>query len=78
LLQRVYRLRVVSIVGPRAPRGIRAGVVCGLLVGVGIVAYTLWDAPVGLHRGSVVVQLLLLATSALRKAPQSRPIPARY
>jgi drug/metabolite transporter (DMT)-like permease len=51
-------------------------VIRGLLVGVLIAAYTLWDAsavtvggmpPVGLYWGSVVVQLLLTAWPALRQ-----------
>ena len=53
----------------------RAGIFYGLLVGVAIAAYTLWDAsavtvgempPVGLYWGSIMVQLLLLALPALR------------
>ncbi|MDP1788850.1 MAG: EamA family transporter, partial [Rhodoglobus sp.] len=55
----------------------RAGVGYGLLIGIAIAAYTLWDAaavtrggmpPVGLYWGSVVVQLALLAAPALRDA----------
>ena len=67
---------VVGFEGGRAAASInRAGVIWGLLVGVLIAAYTLWDAsavtvggmpPVGLYWGSVVVQLLLTAWPALR------------
>jgi drug/metabolite transporter (DMT)-like permease len=68
---------VVGFAGGRAAASVnRAGVIRGLLVGVLIAAYTLWDAsavtvggmpPVGLYWGSVVVQLLLTAWPALRQ-----------
>lgn len=54
----------------------RAGIQYGLLVGVLIAVFTLWDAaavtvgempPVGLYWGSVVFQLLLLALPAMRQ-----------
>lgn len=54
----------------------RVGIQYGLLVGVLIAVFTLWDAaavtvgempPVGLYWGSVVFQLLLLALPAMRQ-----------
>ncbi|CAN5283266.1 DMT family transporter [soil metagenome] len=53
-----------------------AGIRYGLIVGVLIAVYTLWDAsavtvgglpPVGLYWGSILFQLLLLAVPALRR-----------
>jgi drug/metabolite transporter (DMT)-like permease len=53
-----------------------AGIRYGLVVGVMIAVYTLWDAsavtvgrmpPVGLYWGSILFQLLLLAAPALRR-----------
>ena len=53
----------------------RQGVLFGVLIGVVIAIYTLWDAaavtigdmpPVGLYWGSVVFQLLLVAATAIR------------
>lgn len=58
----------------------RAGILYGLIVGVLIAIYTLWDAsavtvgrmpPVGLYWGSVVFQLLLLAGPALRRRAET-------
>jgi drug/metabolite transporter (DMT)-like permease len=57
-------------------RGPSAGVVYGLVVGVIIAVFTLWDSsavlvggmpPVGLYWGSVVFQMVLLAIPALRR-----------
>lgn len=69
---------VIGFAGDRSHRrSNRAGVVYGLVVGVLIAIYTLWDAAavtvgrmpvVGLYWGSVVFQLLLLAAPALRRA----------
>jgi drug/metabolite transporter (DMT)-like permease len=58
----------------------RAGILYGLIVGVLIAIYTLWDAtavtihdmpPVGLYWGSVVFQLILLALPAMRRWPET-------
>lgn len=66
--------------GLSAARDNRAGILYGLLVGVLIAIYTLWDAsavtlhdmpPVGLYWGSIVFQLLLLAGPAIRRWPQT-------
>lgn len=65
----------------------RAGILYGLVVGVLIAVYTLWDAsavtvgdmpPVGLYWGSVVFQLVLLAVPALRRWPEPRQIARRH
>ena len=62
--------------GVSQARSNRAGILYGLVVGVMIAVYTVWDAsavtvggmpPVGLYWGSVVFQLLLLAGPALRR-----------
>lgn len=59
----------------------RAGVQYGLIVGVIIAVFTLWDAsavtvvglpPVGFYWGSIVFQLVLLAPSALVRWRQTR------
>ena len=56
------------------------GIRYGLVIGVLIAVYTLWDAsavtvgrmpPVGLYWGSVLFQLLLLAAPALRRWPET-------
>ncbi|MBX3098792.1 MAG: EamA family transporter [Salinibacterium sp.] len=75
---------IIGFAGGRAAAVVnRAGVVYGLLVGVVIAAFTLWDAsavtvggmpPVGLYWGSVLVQMLLLATPALRRVRDTRAI----
>jgi drug/metabolite transporter (DMT)-like permease len=67
---------VIGFVGERgAARVNRSGVLGGLLIGVVIALYTLWDAaavtvgdmpPVGLYWGSVVFQLILVAVPAIR------------
>lgn len=72
---------VIGFAGGRArARDNRAGILYGLIVGVLIAVYTLWDAaavtvhgmpPVGLYWGSIVFQLLLLSTAALRRWPQT-------
>lgn len=79
---------LIGFAGGRAAASVnRAGVVYGLLVGVVIAAYTLWDAsavtvgempPVGLYWGSVLVQLLLLATPALRRSRGTLSIGRRH
>lgn len=68
---------IIGLAGGRAGASLnRAGVVFGMLVGVVIAAYTLWDAaavtrgglpPVGLYWATAVVQVLLLALPALRR-----------
>ena len=75
---------IIGLAGGRAGASVnRVGVGYGMLVGVAIAAYTLWDAsavtvagmpPVGLYWGSVVFQLLLLAYPALRRFTQTRDI----
>ena len=72
----------IGLAGGRGSAALnRPGVVYGLLVGVVIAAYTMWDAaavtvggmpPVGLYWGSVVFQLLLLAVPAVRGFAQTR------
>ena len=66
--------------GVSRARDNRAGILYGLLVGVMIAVYTLWDGsavtvggmpPVGLYWGSIVFQLLLLAIPALRRGRQT-------
>lgn len=61
-------------------RGNRAGILYGLIVGVLIAGYTLWDAaavtvyalpPVGYYWASVVVQLIILTPWALRKRQET-------
>jgi len=61
-------------------RGNGTGIRYGLIVGVMIAVYTLWDGsavtvggmpPVGLYWGSIVFQLLLLAVPALRSGRQT-------
>ncbi len=61
----------------------RQGVLFGLLIGVVIAIYTLWDAaavtigdmpPVGLYWGSVVFQLLLVAAPAIRGWSATRAV----
>lgn len=68
---------VIGLAGGRADwASARAGVLWGLLVGVMIAAYTLWDAravtvlalsPILLHAGTNVVEAFLLAPIALRR-----------
>jgi len=72
---------IIGLAGGRAARGDnRAGILYGLVVGVLIAVYTLWDGsavtvggmpPVGLYWGSIVFQLLLLAVPALRRWPET-------
>lgn len=79
---------VIGFAGGRSQaRGNRAGILYGLLVGVMIAIYTLWDAtavtvggmpPVGFYWGSVVFQLLLLATPALRRWPEPLQVARRH
>lgn len=66
--------------GASRMRDNRAGILYGLVVGVMIAVYTLWDAsavtvsgmpPVGLYWGSIMFQLLLLAVPALRRRRQT-------
>lgn len=65
----------------------RAGVLYGLVVGVMIAVYTLWDAsavtvagmpPLGLYWGSIVFQLLLLAPAALRDRQQTAAVARKH
>lgn len=68
---------VIGLAGGRANwASARAGVLWGLLVGVFIAAYTLWDAravtvlaisPILLHAGTNVVEAALLAPVAVRR-----------
>jgi drug/metabolite transporter (DMT)-like permease len=68
---------VIGLAGGRANwASARAGVLWGLLVGVFIAAYTLWDAravtvlalsPILLHAGTNVVEAVLLAPVAVRR-----------
>jgi drug/metabolite transporter (DMT)-like permease len=84
----VVGVMVIGFAGGRErARGNRAGILYGLIVGVMIAVYTLWDAsavtvggmpPVGLYWGSVVFQLLLLAAPALRQWPQTRRVARRH
>ncbi len=72
---------VIGLAGGRVQaRNNRAGILYGLVVGVLIAVYTLWDAsavtvhampPVGLYWGSMVFQLLLLAIPAMRRWPET-------
>jgi drug/metabolite transporter (DMT)-like permease len=68
---------VIGLAGGRGQwRNNRAGIRYGLIVGVIIAIYTLWDAaavtvfalpPVGFYWGSIVVQLAVLAIPAVRQ-----------
>jgi drug/metabolite transporter (DMT)-like permease len=72
----VAGVMIIGFAGGRGSSGHnRAGIRYGLIVGVLIAIFTLWDAaavtvgqmpPVGLYWGSVVFQLMLLATPAIR------------
>jgi drug/metabolite transporter (DMT)-like permease len=73
--------------GASRARDNRAGIVYGLVVGVLIAVYTLWDAsavtiggmpPVGLYWGSVVFQLILLAAPALRRPAETLATARRH
>ena len=74
---------IIGFAGDRdGRRSNRAGVVYGLIVGVIIALFTLWDSsgvlvgglpPVGLYWGSVVFQMVLLAFWALRR-PRGIPL----
>ena len=67
---------VIGLVGSRSSiRRNRAGVIAGVLVGVAIAGYTLWDAnavvtqrlpPIGYYWASLVLQLIAFAPLALR------------
>lgn len=73
---------VIGLAGGRANwASARAGVLWGLLVGVFIAAYTLWDAravtvlaisPILLHAGTNVVEAALLAPMAARRWTEVR------
>ena len=77
---------VIGLAGDRQARATnRAGVVYGLIVGVLIAVFTLWDAsavtvaelpPVGLYWGSVAFQCALFGILALR-APRRTAVIAR-
>jgi drug/metabolite transporter (DMT)-like permease len=79
---------VIGLAGGRAGASVnRPGVVFGLLVGVVIAAYTLWDAsavtrgglpPVGLYWAAAVVQVLLLAVPALRRPRETLAVGGRH
>ena len=79
---------VIGLAGGRIRFGNNGpGVVYGLLTGVLIAVYTLWDAsavtvggmpPVGLYWGSVVFQLILLAVPAIRRWPETRQVGTRH
>lgn len=74
----VAGVMVIGFAGDRDRRtSSRPGVLWGLLVGVLIGIYTIWDAaavttqglpPVGLYWGSILFQVLILAIPALRDA----------
>jgi drug/metabolite transporter (DMT)-like permease len=84
----VAGVMVIGFAGGRErARDNRAGILFGLVVGVMIAVYTLWDAsavtvggmpPVGLYWGSVVFQLVLLAAPALRNWPETRQVARRH
>lgn len=75
---------VIGLAGGRETRrSARAGALWGLLVGVVIAAYTLWDAravtalalsPVLLYAGTSTVQALLLTPGALRRRDEVRAV----
>jgi drug/metabolite transporter (DMT)-like permease len=65
--------------GPGTAHANRAGILYGLVVGVIIAVYTLWDSAavtvhgmpaVGLYWGSVLVQAILLAGPSMRRWPE--------
>ena len=67
---------VTGLGARKTPGGTRAGVVYGLVIGVLIATYTLWDSAavtiggmpaVGLYWGSVLFQFLLLAPAGLHE-----------
>jgi drug/metabolite transporter (DMT)-like permease len=84
----VAGVMVIGFAGGRSrARDNRAGILYGLVVGVLIAIYTLWDAsavtvggmpPVGLYWGSIVFQLLLLAVPALRRARETVAVARRH
>lgn len=71
---------IIGLAGGRATaHANRAGIVYGLVVGVIIAVYTLWDSAavtvhgmptVGLYWGSVLVQAILLAIPSMRRWPE--------
>jgi len=73
---------VIGFAGGRSGAQVnRAGVIFGLLVGVLIAGYTLWDAsavtvggmpPLGFYWGSLAVQLVLLTVPAVRQWGSTR------
>ncbi len=73
---------VIGLAGGRASfPGNRTGIVYGLLVGVVIAVYTLWDAaaviefdmpPVGYYWLAVVIKTILFSVPALRNPPEVR------
>ena len=73
----VAGVMIIGFAGDRhSRRSNRAGVVYGLVVGVVIAIFTMWDAsavlvadlpPIGLYWGSVLFQALLLSVPALRR-----------
>lgn len=73
--------------GATAAKVNRPGILFGLVVGVLIAMYTLWDAsavtvggmpPVGLYWGSIVFQLILLAAPAIRRWPDTVAVVQRH
>ena len=73
--------------GVARARDSRTGILYGLLVGVLIAIYTLWDGsavtvggmpPVGLYWGSIVFQLVLLAAPALRRRSETLEVARRH
>ncbi|MBC7591729.1 MAG: EamA family transporter [Salinibacterium sp.] len=80
----VAGVMIIGFAGRGSPAtGKGPGIVFGLVVGVLIAIYTLWDAsavtlgdmpPVGLYWGSIVFQLLLLAGPAIRRWGQTRQV----
>lgn len=79
---------VIGLAGGRAHwRAVRPGVLWGLLVGLTIAAYTLWDAhavtvgalnPIVYNAGTSLAESLLLAPLALRRRVTVRDLLRRY
>ncbi len=79
---------VIGLAGGAArARDNRTGILYGLVVGVIIAVYTLWDGaavtvggmpPVGLYWGSIVFQLVLLAVPALRQRRETVRVARRH
>ena len=80
----VAGVMIIGLAGGGSPAtGKGPGIVFGLVVGVVIAVYTVWDAsavtlghmpPVGLYWGSIMVQLLILTGPAIRRWGQTRQV----